>query len=83
MLVLTRRAEEKIQIGDNIVISVLEVEGGSVKIGIEAPKEIQIFRMEIIEQIRNENIQAAEKATVDIDQAVELFQKKLGKEQGD
>lgn len=83
MLVLTRRADEKIQIGDNIVISILEIESGSVKIGIDAPKEIQILRMEILEQIKNENIQAVAKADSDIHKAVELFQKKLGKERKD
>lgn len=80
MLVLTRRAEEKIKIGDNIVVSILEIEGGTVKIGIDAPKQITILRMEILEQIRNENIEAAEKAGSDISEAAALFKKRLSKE---
>ncbi|MBA3011059.1 MAG: carbon storage regulator CsrA [Proteobacteria bacterium] len=77
MLVLTRRAEEKIKIGDNIIVSVLSVEGGVVKIGIDAPRDITILRMEVLEQIKNENIEAAQKGVEDIAQAVDLFNKKL------
>jgi carbon storage regulator len=80
MLVLTRRAEEKIKIGDNIIVSVLSVEGGVVKIGIDAPREVTILRMEILEQIKNENIEAAAKEVADITEAVDLFKKKLSKE---
>jgi len=80
MLVLTRRAEEKIKIGDNIIVSVLSVDGGVVKIGIDAPREITILRMEVLEQIKNENIEAAEKDVRDIAEAVDLFKKRLSKE---
>ncbi|MEA1968366.1 MAG: carbon storage regulator CsrA [Thermodesulfobacteriota bacterium] len=80
MLVLTRRIEEKIKIGDNIVVSILEVEGGSVKIGIDAPKEITILRMEIYEQIQKENIASAEKDIADIAEAAELIKKRFSRE---
>lgn len=80
MLVLTRRAEEKIKIGGNIIVSVLSVEGGVVKIGIDAPREVTILRMEVLEQIKNENIEAAAKDVKDIAEAVDLFKKKLSKE---
>ena len=83
MLVLTRRAEEKIKIGDNIVVSILSVEGSIVKIGIDAPREITILRMEVLEQIKKENIAAAGKDIKDIAEAVDLFKKKLPKEKED
>ena len=83
MLVLTRRAEEKIKIGDNIVVSILSVEGSIVKIGIDAPREVTILRMEVLEQIKKENIAAAGKDIKDIAEAVDLFKKKLPKEKED
>lgn len=83
MLVLTRRAEEKIKIGDNIIVNVLSVDGGVVKIGIDAPREITILRMEVLEQIKNENIEAATKDVKDIAEAVDLFKKRLSKEPKD
>ena len=80
MLVLTRRAEEKIKIGDNIIVSILGIEGGAVKIGIDAPKEITILRMEIFEQIQKENIESASKELNEISDAAELIKKKFSKE---
>lgn len=74
MLVLNRKAEEKIRIGDHIVVSVLEVDGASVKLGVEAPKEVVILRMEVYERIRNENIDSAgEKELSDITEAADLI----------
>ncbi len=83
MLVLTRRAEEKIKIGNNIVISILDVEGGSVKIGIDAPKEVLILRMEVFEKIQQENIASAEKEVADVTEAAEMFKKRLFQEKRD
>jgi carbon storage regulator len=80
MLVLTRRAEEKIKIGDNIIISILGIEGANVKIGIDAPKEITILRMEVFEQIQKENIESASKEWTDISDAAELIKKRFTKE---
>jgi carbon storage regulator len=48
MLVLTRKAEQKIRIGNDIVITVLKVQGDQVSIGIEAPKKLQIVREELL-----------------------------------
>lgn len=79
MLVLSRKAEEKIKIGDNIVISILGIEGGTVKIGIQAPKEVTILRWEVFEQIQKENIASAAREFTDIQSAAELLKKKFFK----
>jgi len=56
MLVITRRIDESIIIGNDIEIIVLEVENNRVKIGIEAPKQIPIYRDEIYDKINNKKI---------------------------
>jgi carbon storage regulator (csrA) len=53
MLVLSRNTDEKIHIGDNIVITVVEVRGDRVRIGIDAPREVSVHRQEIYEAIHN------------------------------
>jgi carbon storage regulator len=58
MLVLTRKAGEGIVIGDDITIKLVEVKGGGVRIGIDAPKECKIYRQEVYERISQENREA-------------------------
>jgi len=53
MLVLSRNTDEKIHIGNNIVITVVEVRGDRVRIGIDAPREVSVHRQEIYEAIHN------------------------------
>jgi len=60
VLILTRKTDEAIVISDDITITVLEISGERVKLGIVAPKEITILRMELRDQVREANIQAAE-----------------------
>ena len=59
MLVLTRKPGEKIFIGDNISLTIVEVKGDSVRIAVDAPREIKIYRGEIYEAIIAENKAAA------------------------
>lgn len=59
MLALTRKKGESIIIGDNIVIKVLEVNGDKVRLGIEAPSDITIYREEIYTEIQEENQKAS------------------------
>ena len=59
MLVLTRKKGEKIIIDDNIEITVVEIEGNKVKVGIDAPKSIEIHREEVYRRIEEENKEAA------------------------
>ncbi len=56
MLVLTRKRDESIIIGDNIIITVIGIRGDKVRLGIEAPKEVSIHRQEVYEAIQRENI---------------------------
>lgn len=55
MLVLTRKKDEGIVIGDNIEISVVRIEDGSVKLAIKAPNDVSILRKELVEEVKNEN----------------------------
>jgi carbon storage regulator len=59
MLVLSRTRDESIIIGDNVVVTVVDVRGDKVKLGIEAPQNISVHRREVYEAIRRENQQAA------------------------
>lgn len=59
MLVLTRKSNEAIKIGEDIEIKILEVDGEQVKVGISAPRDVDIHRQEVYESIQAENSDAA------------------------
>ena len=59
MLVLTRKPHQKIMIGDNITITIADIQGDSIRIAIDAPKNIKIFRGEVYAAIQAENKSAA------------------------
>lgn len=67
MLVLTRKTNEVIVVGDDIRISVLEIDGDKVKIGVEAPISMRIFREELIKQTGEENLSALRSPLVTFD----------------
>ncbi len=64
MLVLSRKKNESIIIGDNIEIVVVDVKGEQVKIGIKAPREVTVHRAEVYEEIQKENMEASNVAKV-------------------
>jgi carbon storage regulator len=59
MLIITRRPGEKIMVGEDVVVEVIEVSGSSVRIGIAAPKSIPVYREEIWAAVKAENKAAA------------------------
>jgi len=56
MLILTRRIGETLMVGDEVTVTVLDVKGNQVRIGINAPKSVQVHREEIYQLIQNENL---------------------------
>jgi len=63
MLVLTRKRNQSIIIGDNIEITIVDIHGEQVKLGITAPRTIPVHRKELYEEIQRENLLAAQRAT--------------------
>ena len=78
MLILSRKINESVIIGDNIEVMVVEIKGDQVKLGINAPREVSLYRGEIFEAIQEENKNAA-KSTLPAE-AVKLFKRKKKKE---
>jgi carbon storage regulator len=63
MLVLSRQRDESIIIGDDIVITVVDIRGDKVRLGIDAPKEVPVHRREVYEAIQKENARAGQDTT--------------------
>ena len=59
MLVLTRKSAEKITIGDDVIVNILEIKGSHVKLGVEAPRGVPVHRGEVYDRIQEQNILAA------------------------
>ena len=76
MLVLARKLDESIVIGDDIIIRVVSIDKGVVKLGIDAPKEVSIIRNELLEDVKESNLAASK--TVDSG-SLNLLSKLLGK----
>ena len=74
MLALSRKKDEAVIINDDIEITIIEIKGDQVKIGISAPKSVPIYRKEVYMQIQNANKEAAQ--SVDIKNIKELLAKK-------
>ena len=64
MLILSRKVNEKIMIGEEISVSIIEIRGDQVRLGVDAPKIIKVYRQEVFDAIRAENKAAAESSPV-------------------
>lgn len=73
MLVLSRKVGEVISIGDGIHITVVEVKGNQVRLGIDAPQDLRIYRQEIYAAVQQENQQASDWNLADLENAVNLL----------
>jgi carbon storage regulator len=67
MLILSRKKNQAIMIGDEIELTVIEIQGDQVKIGIKAPKNVSVYREEVFLEIQNENKKAASNTIVKLD----------------
>ncbi|MDY7031208.1 MAG: carbon storage regulator CsrA [Thermodesulfobacteriota bacterium] len=75
MLVLTRKLGETVTIGSNIKVTVVDVKGKQVRLGIEAPAETVIHREEIYKRIQEENRLAAIGTSIDLNEILNLWRK--------
>jgi carbon storage regulator len=75
VLILTRRVGESVVIGDDIVVTVVEVRGDSVRIGINAPRSVDVHREEVYRELQSANQQAASPDPVAVDALRELISK--------
>ena len=64
MLILSRKVNEKIMIGEDISLSIIEIRGDQVRIGVDAPKNVKVFRQEVFDAIKAENMVAVESGPV-------------------
>jgi len=75
MLILTRKLGEVIRVGDDVTVRVLEVRGNQVRLGVEAPLTVRIYREEVYRAIRKENEDAALSGASALDEATDAWQK--------
>ena len=77
MLILSRKINEKIMIGDDISVSIIEIRGDQVRIGVDAPKTVKVFRQEVFDAIKAENKAAAQSAVILPDLNIDAKREKL------
>jgi carbon storage regulator len=70
MLVLTRKSNQSVMVGDDIEVTVLSIIGEKVRIGIQAPREIPVFRKEVYLEIQQQNAAARASAQAEVDDAL-------------
>ena len=75
MLILTRKLGESIIIGENVQLSVVEINKNNIKIGINAPKDVTIYREEVFEKIKEENEMASISGIIDFTDISKYYRK--------
>lgn len=76
MLVLTRKTGESLMIGESVEIKVIAVDGNYIKLGISAPRSVSVFRKEVYDKIKGENIAAATAKLPPVEQLADLLKPK-------
>ena len=78
MLVLSRKINQSIVIGDNIEIMLVDIRGDQIKLGINAPKTVKIFRKEVYEEVENQNREASKSTIEELNILSSFVKNKLG-----
>jgi carbon storage regulator len=76
VLVLTRKTGQTITVGDDIKITIMEVRGSQVKLGVDAPKNVMIHREEVFERIQKENLAAAKPKMTDLSSITKMWKQR-------
>ena len=76
MLILTRKSGEGLFIGDEIRVTVLEIRGKQIRLGIEAPQHVVVLREEIYRRVQEQNLQAAGVKEADLKEIATIWRKK-------
>jgi carbon storage regulator len=82
MLVLSRKRDESIMIGEDVEITVVEVRGDVVKLGVRAPRSVSVHRKEVFEAIQRENIAAAMASKGELARVIQVVRERRPKEKG-
>jgi len=82
MLVLSRKRDESIMVGENVEITVIEVRGDVVKLGVRAPRSVAVHRKEVFEAIQRENIEAAKASRTGLARILKVVRQHSGQEKG-
>jgi len=77
MLVLSRKKDESILIGEDIEIIISEISEDKVKIGVKAPKNVKIFRKELVVEVEKENVQSVVSVSVDLSKLSEALKENI------
>jgi carbon storage regulator len=79
MLILTRKLGEEIAVGDDIKIVILDIRGRQVRIGVKAPRQTKVYREELYQLIKEQNLESTQVHSIQIDDVLSKFKNKIEK----